>query len=278
MKFKFLGTAAAEGFPAVFCRCKACEDARKLRGKNIRTRAQALINNDLLIDFSMDTYAHAVQNALCLDEVKYILITHSHMDHCTLADLQLRGGAYAHNMQVPLVTVLGNGGVREKYESVYEEMHPLIRVSYQFQSVQAYERVQVGEYDITPLPARHMPTETPFVYIIEYQNKKIFYCLDTGYPYEEVFEFLKEQKFEFDMVVLDCTIVDNPCKENATHMNGELCLRVVDCLRKNGNIVEKTKTIVTHFSHNGNPLQDRLEEMFNPYGIGVAYDGMEIEI
>ena len=54
MKFKFLGTAAAEGFPAIFCRCKACEEARLLRGKNIRTRAQALINNDLLIDFLLE--------------------------------------------------------------------------------------------------------------------------------------------------------------------------------------------------------------------------------
>lgn len=28
MKFTFLGTAAAEGFPAVFCNCKYCKEAR----------------------------------------------------------------------------------------------------------------------------------------------------------------------------------------------------------------------------------------------------------
>lgn len=44
MKFIYLGTAAAEGFPAVFCDCAFCKEARMLNGKNIRTRSQALIN------------------------------------------------------------------------------------------------------------------------------------------------------------------------------------------------------------------------------------------
>jgi len=34
MKVKILGTAAAEGWPALFCRCPACQRARKLGGKN----------------------------------------------------------------------------------------------------------------------------------------------------------------------------------------------------------------------------------------------------
>ena len=278
MKFKFLGTAAAEGFPAIFCRCKACEEARRLGGKNIRTRAQALINNDLLIDFSSDTYSHALQNGLCLDEVKYIFITHSHLDHCAMVDLEMRGGAYAHNMTEPLVTVYGNEGVKKHYDKVYEEMHPLIRVSYRFEQIQAYQTVQAGEYEVLALPARHMPTETPFIYVITYQGKKIFYCLDTGYVYDEVIEFLKKNSYRFDMVAFDCTIVDNPCKETATHMNGELCVRVAERLRENGNIDEKTKLFVTHFSHNGNPLQERLEKMFAPYGMAVAYDGLEVEL
>ena len=44
MEFTYLGTAAAEGWPAVFCRCKYCLEAQRLGGKNIRTRSQAIIN------------------------------------------------------------------------------------------------------------------------------------------------------------------------------------------------------------------------------------------
>ena len=58
MKIKFYGTAAAEGFPGMFCSCETCEKARKAGGKNIRTRSQTVINNELMIDFSADTYLH----------------------------------------------------------------------------------------------------------------------------------------------------------------------------------------------------------------------------
>ena len=61
MKFRYLGTAAAEGFPAMFCRCDACEEARRLGGINLRARSQALIGEDLLLDFPPDTYAHAMR-------------------------------------------------------------------------------------------------------------------------------------------------------------------------------------------------------------------------
>ena len=64
MKFKFLGTAAAEGVPGLFCNCEICEKTRILKGKNIRTRSQSLINDDLLIDFPADTYLHVLNYGL----------------------------------------------------------------------------------------------------------------------------------------------------------------------------------------------------------------------
>ena len=55
MKLTYLGTAAAEAVPAIFCNCEICKEARKLGGKNVRTRSQALINDDLLLDFPAGT-------------------------------------------------------------------------------------------------------------------------------------------------------------------------------------------------------------------------------
>ena len=57
MKFRFLGTAAAEGIPALFCECAVCKEAREKGGRHIRTRSQALIDDDLLIDFNADSYS-----------------------------------------------------------------------------------------------------------------------------------------------------------------------------------------------------------------------------
>ena len=56
MKIRYLGTAAAEGWPALFCSCPICTHAREHGGKNLRTRTQAILDDDLLIDFPPDTY------------------------------------------------------------------------------------------------------------------------------------------------------------------------------------------------------------------------------
>ena len=80
MKLTYLGTAAAEGFPAVFCNCKYCAEARKLKGKNIRTRSQGMINDDLLIDLPADTYHHFLQNDI--DDLGYILKQYRHRTGC----------------------------------------------------------------------------------------------------------------------------------------------------------------------------------------------------
>ena len=37
MKLLYLGTAAAEGWPALFCSCPVCESARKEGGRNLPT-------------------------------------------------------------------------------------------------------------------------------------------------------------------------------------------------------------------------------------------------
>ena len=72
MKITFLGTAAAEGFPALFCNCEYCREARRLGGKNIRTRSQCLINENMLVDFPPDTYLHMLQNGIEGDKMSVV--------------------------------------------------------------------------------------------------------------------------------------------------------------------------------------------------------------
>lgn len=47
MKIKYLGTGAAEGIPALFCRCAICNEARKRGGRELRTRSQAIIDDKI---------------------------------------------------------------------------------------------------------------------------------------------------------------------------------------------------------------------------------------
>ncbi len=81
MKLKFFGTAAAEGFPALFCDCDSCHRARKAGGKNLRRRSQAVVDDKILIDFGPDTLSCALYDGLPLAHLHTCLITHSHEDH-----------------------------------------------------------------------------------------------------------------------------------------------------------------------------------------------------
>ena len=90
MKIKYLGTAAAEGVPAIFCRCEVCRKSKAAGGRNIRTRSQSIIDDRLLLDFCPDTFIHTLRDNIDLISIKSCLITHAHEDHLYPQDIQMR--------------------------------------------------------------------------------------------------------------------------------------------------------------------------------------------
>lgn len=98
MKVTVLGSAAAECIPALFCNCPTCKKAAEKGGKDIRTRAQVLVNEDLMIDWPADAYLHKLQSGADFSKIETLLVTHSHSDHFRPLDLCLRGSVFAHGM------------------------------------------------------------------------------------------------------------------------------------------------------------------------------------
>ncbi|MCQ3035976.1 MAG: hypothetical protein MJ248_07190, partial [Bacilli bacterium] len=78
MKIKYLGTGAYEGIPGIFCDCPVCRKARELGGKELRTRQQCLINDELLMDFGPDTLVHTHMYKIDWTKIHNILVTHTH--------------------------------------------------------------------------------------------------------------------------------------------------------------------------------------------------------
>ena len=107
MKLHYLGTAAAEAIPAVWCNCEVCKKIRKTRGKDVRTRSQVLINDDLMVDFPQDSYMHMLQNDLEFYKLKYVIFTHSHQDHFYPEEFAMRSEGFAAGIEEP-VHVYGN--------------------------------------------------------------------------------------------------------------------------------------------------------------------------
>lgn len=271
MELTFLGTAAYEGIPALFCNCPHCIRARQLGGKNIRTRSQALINDDLLIDFPADSYIHFLQNRIEGHKLRYLLVTHSHSDHFYPADLQARGGPYAHDMAVPTLEIAGSAGACRTLSSMQDQLGGI-----SFHPILPFETCRLGPYTVTALPARHMEGDNPVFYIIR-GDKTVLYAHDTGYFFEEVFDYIRENKLVFDLVSLDCTYVDLPCPANNHHMGFDSIGKVLSRLEAMGAVTAQTHRIVNHFSHNGNPIHERILDCAAKIGCTPAYDGMRVQ-
>ena len=278
MKIKYLGTGASEGFPGLFCKCDVCERARKAGGKNLRTRAQALVDNKLLLDFGPDTNMHAVTGGFDAHNINTCLITHGHSDHLYLEEMHIRkkGFAYAdadknapatlHMYASPKTSDIIRG--YDEYES-HEECGAL-----KLHEIKAYEKFEAEGFEITPLEANHSVVLDPLIYIIK-GEKCLLYAHDTDYFTDATWEYLEKNKPYFDFVSLDCTgmLIDYPGSHMGLKGNEEVKERLI----KIGCADENTIFVINHFSHNGKLIHDELVPVAQEKGFIVAYDGLEIE-
>ena len=276
MKIQILGTAAYERVPALFCECATCRYAREHRGKNIRTQAQTLINDDLLVDFGQDNYLHFIQQNVDFLKVRYLLATHAHTDHFIPEDMAMTGSCYGHNQMS--LDVYGGGECHEKFQSVGEVGKAI------FHEVKAFQTFDVGDYRVTAIPARH-GTADPFVYIISDGERTVFYDNDSGLSLDETYEYLEREKIYFDAVIADCTMGSNHAERYRNHRSFLDNKHHRERLMAAGNVDENTKYIITHFSHNGlkdelgNPMShEDVCRLAESMGMLCAYDGITLEL
>lgn len=277
MKVKFLGTIAAEGGPGIFCNCDYCKEALRRGGKDIRTRSQILVNEDLLVDFPADTYLHKLRDHFDLSKVRYLLITHSHQDHFYPQDLFMRGAYCGYNMVEPTMDIYCNQAVKDYFdrESV-GHIEKEIAEGMKWNVVSEFDYIKTERYEIWALKARHMKAENALFFLIKQGDKAFLQCNDTGCLYEENYEFLSSLGVKIDAVSLDATM-GGQTKSYFGHMNIKECLQTVDRMRKCNFVKSTTRFILTHFSHNGGLLHDDYEKCCSPYGVEIAYDGMELD-
>lgn len=270
MKIHFLGTAAAEGWPGLFCRCEICKKAKQLGGKNIRTRSSAIIDDTIKVDFPPDTYYHMLRDDIDMAAIEHLFVTHSHWDHLQHTDLEKRIHGCAHGIDHPL-HIYGHDLILKSCREVLDPRSD----RFALHLVQPYRTVQVNATtSVTPLLADHDKMETCLLYFIEKDGKALLYGNDTGWFPDETWEWLKKKTF--DAAILDCTKGPLPGRDN--HLNIEAVLEINDIFRTKRMLRDNGKIIVTHFSHNCGLLHEDLEEVFTPHNILVAYDSMILHV
>lgn len=272
MKIHFLGTAASEGFPNVFCRCDACLTARKLGGKNIRTRASVIVDDSWKFDYSADSQMQALRDQIDMGRIEHLLVTHTHYDHFYPNDLISRIEGFAHGIQHPL-RIYGNDLV------MYHARKALGKFEgsrFSFQRMMPFQPVAIGSALVTPLLADHDPMETCLIYCVEKDGKTLLYGNDTGWFPDVTWAWLKGRKI--DLAILDCTHGNTGDKKQRGHMSVETILEVQNVFKKEQILTEEGRIYVTHFTHNSGLQHDDWMRIFEPYGIGVAYDGLILHV
>lgn len=272
MKIQYLGTGAAEGIPAIFCECSVCKNARLKAGKEIRTRMQALVNDELLIDFGPDTYMHSLRYGIDLSCIRYCLITHAHEDHIYPHDIRCRkkNRALLDSNTHPL-HMYGSKGV-------YELLNPLENGNVTkdgnvvFHLLKQFQKIEIGDYCVIAVPAVHKTLE-PFVYVIQKGNKSMLYCHDSDILEKSTLQYFENQKLVFDLVSMDCTEANKPIDYHG-HMNFKRNIIMRSLLHEHGLVNESTTFVLSHISHNGLVSHSEAEVIIAPEKFVVAHDGL----
>ncbi len=271
MKIKFYGTAAAEGIPALFCDCETCNLARKIKGKDIRTRQQVSVDDYLVIDFPPDTYMHTFMG-LDMLKIKHILFTHSHADHLDVEEILLKAPGFCNPDENDPLHIYGNETVLDLIKKAIDRSNKKLYNYIEFHKVCAFEEFMIDDYKILPLKANHKPDEKCVIYYIEKDGKGYLHGNDTGLFPPENYDALKGRRI--NLATLDCCFGEK--YSEMSHMG-------VDCCRMVKNKLEEicdckgAKYVLTHFSHNVRPIQSELEALVKDEFI-VGYDGIEFDI
>lgn len=272
MKLQYLGTAAFEGIPAMFCECDVCRKAKKLGGRDIRTRSQAILDDKLLIDFPADTYAHYLKYNIPLEKIKTCLITHSHCDHLYADDMASRGPGFAHRSEAVPMTVYSakaSCDIIKSHNIPQEIVNPIM--------IEPFKPFEAEGYTITALNATHDPSSDPYIYLIENDGKAILYSNDTDIYPEDTWEYLSKYDKTINLVSFDCTKCASP-RTYTGHLSVDDCIDIRKRFTEMGIVNDKTIYVLNHFSHNGEKcLYDDLVKYVEKDNFIVSYDGMVIE-
>lgn len=274
MRVLFLGTAAAEGYPAVFCECEHCTAARARGGRNIRRRSALMVNDDLLIDIGPDFVASMHGTGANFGRVSTLLITHAHGDHFFLPNLYMRRSHFCATTPALMElygsapTIAATRAEAKARDLVEEEFHLSLN------TFQPGDSWQTGRYRVTAFPAAHAEELLPVFFAVEADGRVLLYASDTGPFPDETWRQLQE--FRFDCAVIESTLGIGP--PGTHHLSMHQCVEHHQRLAGEGFLKPGARQFATHFSHNRTPPYLECVEFFAPHGIEPAYDGLVVQV
>ena len=275
MRIKYYGTGDGYGIPEPFCSCRLCQYARENRGKDLRTRSLAVID-DIMIDCSKDLLAHQLFYGLDVRKYRNIFITHAHSDHYLGGEMNARyQDSEDWHVYLPTETAKSELARIEKIQQNNTKTPP--NRCPVIHAMKLFEPTVIGDYRVTALPSNHSESAETVLYIVEHNGKSVFWIHDSGLLLEETVDYLKTLDICFDAVSMDCTLKRGSFF-TPLHMDILQCNETKLLLSQLGRISDKTVCILSHIGHLIETTHEELSADAKELGFIVAFDTMEIEV
>ena len=284
MRITFLGTAAATACPLVFCRCRACQSAWALGGRDMRRRSSVLIGDDLLIDLGPDLMSAAFACGVDVSRVRWWLQTHSHSDHFDAGHLITRIADYATEATLPLEVCASPETLAHMSERLAREEEGATLLTAEWQkrlnvrvhALRHGDEVELGGRRIVAIESNHDLRDGSLLYAVVEGEKAFLYATDTMRLTDAAWALFREKRLRFDAVAIDHTY--GPGTPGGGHLCADEVVEEIARMRAEGVLKPEGRVLATHISHEGMPLHAELEVFARAHGYEVAWDGMTVEI
>ena len=281
----FYGTSAAEGIPSPFCDSPVCRNARKVGGREVRTRTMFRIDQAHCIDLGADAYCQSLKYGDFV-HLKHVLVTHTHEDHLAFMMFNIRNMAISRDSE-PLHYYLTD----QAYDIVdfFVNNKPILKGKMKaiidegivaFHKLEFHQTYQIGNLTVTPLRGSdfgNMGENAANYLMVRPDGRKMYYGLDTGAYYEETMDALNDA--DLDIFISECTFGLTEGRVPEGHMDAFSCMDTFRKLYEKHAITDRTKIYLTHINHYTSThaqLADWFAKQDVPYEITVTYDGYSI--
>ncbi len=239
---------------------------------------------DVLIDFNHHTPGALDTFDIDPATIRYLLISHGHFDHFQPLEI-IR---FAASLPQPL-KVFGNSMVIDALElcrnTLYDETSGRFvkhqePTNLETEKLVLGRRVAVGDVQVTPLLGNHYMNKPYCImeqqslnFLIERQEKRIFYGLDSSYMMPQTLDLLAGKPI--DLAIMDATFGARQIDPvTSGHHNWIMLDETLDDLRARDCINSRTVIVAAHLSCGNIGVHDEVAPQQADKGITMAYDGL----
>lgn len=280
---QFLGTGAAEGTPAPFCKCPNCENARRVGGKEQRLRTCFRLTDSIMIDLGADAVVQA-RTYGDFSKVNHVLVTHTHEDHLNMHMLMESLWSQEYRDTLHYYFTDKAFQIVENWRNSPWVLKGMVREFEEkgcvaFHKLEYGQKIEIEGIGFTPYRGNHKGNmgEDSAMYLIELpDDRKLFYGLDSSIYYPDTIQALKEHRVDIYISENTMGTYDGPV--HPSHMRLKDVKELADTLYEQGTLGDESILYLTHINHHSTHKQNEeaVEKLKFPVRTIVTYDGMSI--